>query len=350
MGVPYHTASHPSTWTAFDNQMTFSQRLLNTLELTLALAARKLFIINPLNSRIRKDFPEARTIQEVERDVSLLIITGHPTLNFVRPLPPTVIELSHTHIKPIKPLPADIAKFADESSENGFILFTLGSAIKSTNIPTDIVQSFVRVFSQIPQRVIWKWEADEKPANLSPNVMTVKWAPQSDLLAHRNIRLFITHGGLLGIQEAMFNSVPLLGLPVVNDQVVNMVKLVKEGVALSLQWEEINAEILKLTLNSLLDDPRYRESMSRLSTLLRDEPMASKEKAVYWVEYVLRHGGTKHMRMSSMDLPFYQDNLLDVIALMTIIALLAICCSVLTIRWLWTRKNGTNTNNKVKAQ
>jgi len=54
----------------------------------------------------------------------------------------------------------------------------------------------------------------------------------------------------------MFNSVPLLGLPVVNDQVVNMVKLVKEGVALSLQWEEINAEILKLTLNSLLDDPR----------------------------------------------------------------------------------------------
>ena len=76
----------------------------------------------------------------------------------------------------------ELAKFADESGEHGFILFTLGSAIKSTSIPVEIVQSFVEVFSQIPQRVIWKWEADEKPANLPPNVMTVKWAPQSDLL------------------------------------------------------------------------------------------------------------------------------------------------------------------------
>ena len=76
----------------------------------------------------------------------------------------------------------DLEKFANESGEDGFILFTLGSAIKSSSIPVEIVQTFVRVFSQIPQRVIWKWEADERPANLSPNVMTVKWAPQSDLL------------------------------------------------------------------------------------------------------------------------------------------------------------------------
>ena len=47
-------------------------------------------------------------------------------------------------------------------------------------------------------------------------------------LGHPNLRLFISHGGLLGTQEAIYHSVPLLGLPVVNDQLRNMVKLVKE--------------------------------------------------------------------------------------------------------------------------
>ena len=75
-------------------------------------------------------------------------------------------------------------------------------------------------------------------------------------LAHPNIRLFITHGGLLGMQEAIFNTVPLLGLPVINDQFINMVKIVKEGAGLSLEWSDINEDILKTTLLSILQDSR----------------------------------------------------------------------------------------------
>jgi len=261
MGVPLQLASNPSEWSSYDDEMTFSQRVINTLDVTFSMAARELFILYPMNSRIKKDFPEVRTIQEVEKTISLLIVTSHPTLNYVRPVPPSVIEIAGVHINPPKPLPADLEKFANESGEDGFILFTLGSAIKSSSIPVEIVQTFVRVFSQIPQRVIWKWEADERPANLSPNVMTVKWAPQSDLLAHPNLRLFISHGGLLGTQEAIYHSVPLLGLPVVNDQLRNMVKLVKEGVAFSLLWEEINTDNLNAALNSLLRDSRYTTSL-----------------------------------------------------------------------------------------
>lgn len=76
----------------------------------------------------------------------------------------------------------ELENFVNESGEDGFIIFTLGSAIKSTTIPSPALQSFVKAFSQIPQRVIWKWESEEKPANLSLNVLTVKWLPQGDLL------------------------------------------------------------------------------------------------------------------------------------------------------------------------
>jgi len=350
MGVPHNFASYPSGWTSYDNEMNLIQRCLNTLEAVLTANFRDLFILNPLNSKIRKTFPQARTIQEVEKDISLCIVNSHPVFNWQRPMPPTVIEVSGLHIKPPKPLPSELQKFADESGEHGFILFTLGSMIKSSTIPKATVQVFLRVFREIPQRVIWKWEADEKPPNLPHNVLLVKWLPQSDLLAHPNVRLFITHGGLLGTQEAVSYQVPLLGLPVVNDQFINMNKISKEGAGLSLEWTQIDDSSLKATLDSLLLNPSFKGNITRLNNLMVDEPMPSKEKAVYWVEYVLRHRGTKHMRMSFMDLPFYQHYLIDVIAVIIMVVLLITFSVILTVRWLCIRTKRSHTITKQKAK
>jgi len=81
-----------------------------------------------------------------------------------------------------------------------------------------------------------------------------------------------------------------------------------------------------------------------------DEPMPSKEKAVYWVEYVLRHRGTKHMRMSFMDLPFYQHYLIDVIAVIIMVVLLITFSVILTVRWLCIRTKRSHTITKQKAK
>lgn len=47
-----------------------------------------------------------------------------------------------------------------------------------------------------------------------------------------------------------------------------------------------------------------------MSHLMHDELMPSRKVAAYWVEHVLRHGGSKHLQ--SKGLPFYQIYLLDV--------------------------------------
>ena len=44
--------------------------------------------------------------------------------------------------------------------------------------------------------ILWKWDEDNI-ADLPKNVMIKKWVPQQDLLAHPNLKLFVTHGGLL---------------------------------------------------------------------------------------------------------------------------------------------------------
>lgn len=66
----------------------------------------------------------------------------------------------------------------------------------------------------------------------------------------------------------------------------------------------------------------YEGNVTRLSRLMRDQLVPSREVAAYWVEHVLRHGGTQHLR--GIDMPFYQLYLLDVwLFLLTILSLVS---------------------------
>ena len=49
--------------------------------------------------------------------------------------------------------------------------------------------------------------------------------------AHENIRLLIYHGGLNGGYEAMYYGVPILGIPLYTDQIDDLVRLKKIGMA-----------------------------------------------------------------------------------------------------------------------
>ena len=76
------------------------------------------------------------------------------------------------------------------------------------------------------------------------------------LKGHKNIRLFIAHGGLMGTQEAIYHSVPMLYLPFGNDQKFNARKVEKEGAGLSLKWTTLNEEILFDAIIRIVYEPR----------------------------------------------------------------------------------------------
>ena len=83
--------------------------------------------------------------------------------------------------------------FAD-GAHAGFIVFTLGSSIPVSSMPTHIVEMFVRVFARIPQRVFWKWEKGSIERKLTDNVKIVDWLPQQDLLGNTNRFLYLNAG------------------------------------------------------------------------------------------------------------------------------------------------------------
>ena len=58
--------------------------------------------------------------------------------------------------------------------------------------------------------------------NLSSNIRTVDWAPQTDVLGHPNVKAFITQGGINSLYEAMHNAVPVGIIPLLADQPFNL--------------------------------------------------------------------------------------------------------------------------------
>jgi glucuronosyltransferase len=66
--------------------------------------------------------------------------------------------------------------------------------------------------------------------------------------------------------------------------------------------------------------------------MFRDQPETPLQRAIYWTEYVLRYDGAPQMRSASLDLTWYQRNLLDVLTTMFIILQLFALASFLVLR------------------
>ena len=76
------------------------------------------------------------------------------------------------------------------------------------------------------------------------------------LTAHPNMKLFISHCGLLSSTESMCHGKPILGLPVMADQPKNARRLVNKGVARSIVWEEMTETMLVEAIEEILHNPR----------------------------------------------------------------------------------------------
>ena len=97
-----------------------------------------------------------------------------------------------------------------------------------------------------------KKKKKKKRKNITKGLTLLVWK----LPGHPNVRLFITHGGLLGTQEAVYCGVPILGIPLFGDQHLNMAYFVKKGLALKLDYRQLSYALVSNALSELLVNKR----------------------------------------------------------------------------------------------
>lgn len=182
-------------------------------------------------------------------------------------------------------------------------------------MPEDKLNAFIETFRSLKQKVLWKFE-NETIKNLPPNVMIRQWLPQNDILAHKNIVLFITHGGVFGTQEGIYHGVPMLFIPVYADQFRNAQRCVDAGYAELLRFVDVTTNAVVEKLRALFNDSKYTHRAKEVSVLFKDNPIDPMEEAMYWIEYTARHRGTSVFKSNAVNLPWYVHLYLDIVAVL----------------------------------
>ena len=106
-----------------------------------------------------------------------------------------------------------ISKFLDYANK-GVIYVSFGSAVRTSHMSDDRRKLFLNVFKGLKQKVLWKWETEEME-DKPDNVLLSKWLPQQEVLAHANVKLFITHGGQASFQETLCHRKPVVSVKII---------------------------------------------------------------------------------------------------------------------------------------
>ncbi|KAK0175125.1 hypothetical protein PV327_008904 [Microctonus hyperodae] len=334
-GVPFNTAYMPSLFSSFSQSMTFLERLQNTFIGTIVTPQIN-YYLEIESEYVEKYFQrKLSTISELYNDVAIVLVNSHHSLNEIIPTPPGVIEVGGLHVHDDQQiLSTDVQKWLDDS-KNGCVYFSFGSMVRIETYPAKTLKIFYEMFEKIaPIRVLLKI-ADPTilPMGLPNNVMTSDWLPQIAVLKHPNVKLFITHGGLIGTQEAVVHGVPMIGFPIFGDQYTNIQTYVNKKIAIALNHREITGDILTDAVKTVLYDPTYRKNIKTLSALFNDRPMAAMDTAIYWVEYAARRGNI--LKSPATNLTWWQYYLIDVYATILFVILFVLFVVKLILKFLF---------------
>ncbi|XP_064410286.1 UDP-glucuronosyltransferase 3A1-like isoform X2 [Latimeria chalumnae] len=314
-GIPSPPSYVPVYRSLLSDHMNFWERLKNCV-MFLSSFVEEQQVQARFEYVIQKHFPaESRPLlSELYMKPELWVYNTDFTLEFARPLLPNIVVIGGLLSKPPKPVSQNLEEFIANSEQAGFMVVTLGSMLSSVPV-LEVLKEMNSGFSRIPQAVIWRYQRSlwPKDLQLAPNVKLVDWLPQNDLLGHPKCRLLVTHGGINSLMQAVYHSVPVLGIPLFGDQFDNLVRVETKQLGIALKIDELKAHTFANTMKKLMQDKRYKLAAIALSKIHRSQPFPPGQRLIRWVEHVLHSGGGGHLHPYSVYQPLYQQYLIDVI-------------------------------------
>lgn len=76
-------------------------------------------------------------------------------------------------------------------------------------------------------------------------------------VAHPKLKLFVYHGGMSGMNEAIVSQVPILGIPIFSDQHRNVANAVHLGMGLSLDYRTLDKMSILAAAKEIISNAKY---------------------------------------------------------------------------------------------
>ncbi|CAK1553899.1 unnamed protein product [Leptosia nina] len=283
----------------------------------------------------KKMFALKRPLIEVEYDIDILLVAYNPALIGNRPTPPAISFVDRLHIKPGFPLQQGLKDVLD-SAAKGVIYFSFGALQEAEHLSANILQTITDAFRELPFLVLWKI-GNTTMINKPENVLTDVWFPQQEILAHPNVKAFITHGGARSLEEALFYEVPIIGLPILRSSKVLISELTRHGAGEVLEISSIEKETLKKVINDVATNVQYKNAIVNLKSKVVTPMISGPENALWWTEYVLRNGGAKYLRSPAVGVTFIKYYMLDIASIILFVSISLLLATFFILRIIFRR-------------
>jgi MGT family glycosyltransferase len=147
------------------------------------------------------------------------------------------------------------------------IYISLGSIF---NDRPDFYRLCVETFEHTPYQVVMVVpnRVDATELGIPPeNFIVQPYVPQLELFPR--VSVFVTHGGMSSVQEALSFGVPLVVVPQMLEQAATARRIVELGAGAMLSHEELTGSILRATVEQVMTDATFRHNSQKISASLK---------------------------------------------------------------------------------
>ena len=109
-----------------------------------------------------------------------------------------------------------------------------------------------------------------KLKSIPPNVYIYRSVPQTDVLKIADV--FVTHGGMNSVSEALISGTPMVVIPFTSDQPVNARQVEKLGIGVKLEPDAVNKNTLRRAVLVAMLDRNIRNRMTEVQRFIADAP------------------------------------------------------------------------------
>lgn len=127
---------------------------------------------------------------------------------------------------------------------------------------------------------------ENSPKKLPENVSIASWVPQQEIL-ERAEAIFL-HGGLATIKESIWAEVPIVIVPMVNDQFDNALRIEEHDLGVMVEVSSLTPERLREALAEATSSPWIRRAASRMQGIFEDEETRVPKRSVEVIESQLQ--------------------------------------------------------------
>ncbi|KAK6751912.1 hypothetical protein RB195_003372 [Necator americanus] len=274
LGMERQSSFVPATLTMCGSRMSFLERLYNIFINGSGFILANIYEYFE-QSLFESKFPGFKNLHNLIKDKTDYMLMN--TNEFTESTRPTLRSIQYvggaTTLDPSSL--DDEFEWIVSRGTKGVILFSLGSLVKPSDMPADMYKAFLDAFRTFTDYVIL-WKNDDIFNSTYSNIYFREWLPQVDLLADGRVKLFITHGGMNSIQEALLFGVPMITVPLFADQDSNAAIAAERGFSITLSKLSITKEKIIDAINTILgkdgEESTYSQNVRQAARLLRGSP------------------------------------------------------------------------------